>query len=386
MSMVIGTNVASLTAQRHLASSQNDMATSMERLASGSRINSAMDDAAGLAIRDRMTAQVEGMNQAVRNANDGIAMLQTAEGGLEETTDILLRMRELAVQASSDSYNSDDRASLDLEFEQLKDEIDRIAANTKFNGTAVLSSTGNANFQVGDANGDSISVTWQTMTTSTLGSTDATVTETGDLGAYTAASTSQVHTFGEDVDSGERVQFTINGNTYSQDYTEVDAAGDADAIAANNTATWNLLAAKIVAGEDGVSAAVYADGAGTFTLTVTAGTAAGQASIINGGGMTGDDISSSANALTAIDSIDAALLEVDNYRATLGSKANRLEHTVDNLMNRAENTAAAKSRISDTDFAQESANLAKAQVLQQAGTAMLAQANASTQNVLSLLK
>ena len=141
MDMIIGTNVASITAQNHLESSRADMETSMERLSSGKRINSAMDDAAGLAIAGRMSAQVEGMNLAVRNANDGVSMLQTAEGGLEETTDLLLRMRELAVQSSSGTYNATDRAALDSEFDALKAEITQISDRTDFNGTSVLNSS-----------------------------------------------------------------------------------------------------------------------------------------------------------------------------------------------------------------------------------------------------
>jgi len=381
MAMVIGTNVASITAQRHLASSQNDLNTAMERLSSGSRINSAMDDAAGLAISGRMTAQIEGYNMAVNNANDGISMLQTAEGGLEETTDLLLRMRELATQASSDTYSSDDRAALDAEFDQLKDEITRISDRTKFNGTAVLESTSTFDFQVGDENGDKISITLKNMDAANMGTSAQTSTEIGDLTAYTAAATSQVHTFTNVIATGESATFTINGNTYSQDWMDVGATA---ALKAQNT--WNALGVKIAAGESGVSAAT-ADAAGVvFTVTNTAGTAAGQSEIVGGGALTTDDITTKAGALTALGSIDAALKTVSDHRADLGAVSNRLSHTVDNLMNRSENTSAAQSRIVDTDFATESANLAKAQVLQQAGTAMLAQANASTQSVLSLLK
>jgi flagellin len=381
MSMVIGTNVGSLTAQRHLASSRADMETSMERLSSGSRINSAMDDAAGLAIANRMTSQVEGNNMAIRNANDGISMLQLAEGGLQETTDILQRMRELSVQSATGSINGDDRAALNTEFSALKSEITRISEKTLFNDTAVLNSTASATFQIGANALDTLSVTFKEMGAVAIGDTSQTVVETGDLSALAASATAQEHTFTTVVAAGQTLELEINGTTYSQDFLDVGAD---PALKAQNT--WNALGAKIAAGESDVSAAT-ADAAGVvFTLTVGAGTAASTGRVVSGGGVNADNISTQAGAVTAIGSIDDALLEVDTYRSDLGAVANRLTHAVDNLMTRVENTSSARSQILDTDYASESANLAKAQVLQQAGTAMLAQANASGQSVLSLLK
>ena len=187
MSMAIGTNGASITSQRHLKNSRADMETSMERLSSGKRINSAMDDAAGLAIAGRMSAQVEGMSMAVKNANDGVSMLQTAEGGLEETTDILLRMRELAVQASSDTYSATDRAALDSEFDVLKAEITRIFDRTDFNGASVLNSTDKVDIQVGA--GDTISFTFRKMGSTSIGSVTKETATTG------GSSTAQSQTF-----------------------------------------------------------------------------------------------------------------------------------------------------------------------------------------------
>ena len=381
MSMVIGTNIASLTAQRHLASSRLDMETSMERLASGSKINSAMDDAAGLAIAGRMEAQVQGFNQAVNNANDGISLVQAAEGGLEQTTDILLRMRELAVQSSSGTYSADDRTNINTEFTALKAEITRISDQTKFNGASVLNATTSVNFQVGSAANDQISLTFKDMDAVAIGSTSQTVNDTAALGAFGTDATSAVHTFAGVIVAGKTATFSINGNTYSQDFLDVGA----DA-ALKSQGTLNALGVKIAAGEGGVSAAT-ANAAGVeFTLTVTAGNQAGQAKIVTGGGVNSDVLTTVAASLTAITSIDAALKEVSDYRGELGAVGNRLTHTVENLMTRSENTSSAKSRIQDTDFAIESANLAKAQVLQQAGTAMLAQANQTGQAVLSLLK
>jgi len=271
MSMVIGTNVASLSAQRHLANSRADMEVSMERLASGKRINSAQDDAAGLTVVHKLDAKITGLNQAVRNGNDGISMIKVAEGALEEISSILDRMKELTVQGANGTYASADRTAMSVEFVALYDEMTRITDATDFNGTKVIGTSATVNIQVGDTN---------------------------------AASTAVVA------------------------FTTKDSA---------NTA-----------------------------LSVTITTAAD---------------ANTANAL-----VDTAIATVDTQRGTLGAVANRLENAVSNLMSRSENQAAARSRIEDTDFAVESANLAKNQVLQQAGTAMLAQANASGQGVLSLLK
>ena len=277
MSMVIGTNVASLTAQRHLASSRADMETSMERLSSGSRINSSMDDAAGLAITHRLDSKIVGLNQGIRNANDGISMIAVAEGAMEEIGSMLSRMKELATQAASDTYAATDRTALDTEFQALAVEITRVAADTDFNGIAIANSATALKIQVGDDN-----------------SANSTVTITPIL----------------------------------------------------MTAT---------------------------TLTVTDATTA----IV---------LDSATNAGLAMAAVDVAIGAVDTQRSALGAVANTLDHTVANLMSRIEHQSAARSQIQDTDFAVESANLARAQVLQQAGTAMLAQANASGQNVLSLLK
>jgi flagellin len=367
MSMVIGTNVASITAQRHLETSRADMETSMERLSSGKRINSAMDDAAGLAIAGRMSAQVEGLSMAVKNANDGVSMLQTAEGGLEETTDILLRMRELAVQSSTGTYNATDRASLDNEFDALNEEITRISDRTGFNDIDVLGSTATVDIQVGADTGDTISLIFKDMGAGSLGeSTVATATATG------TGATARVHTYADDITELQTATFTIGDNTYSQDFLTDSAT------------TLAALGALVVAGEDDYSAS-STTGTKVLNLTATAtGNSAGAAKTTDH--LSTDDISTATGAVAAMTRIDAALLEVSNYRADLGATSNRLTHTVDNLMSRIENTSSARSQIEDTDFASESAVLAKSQVLQQAGTAMLAQANASGQSVMSLLK
>ena len=282
MSLIINSNIASVTAQRHLNNSRAEMDQAMERLSSGKRINSAMDDAAGLTIAHSLDAKVASLNQAARNANDGVSLINLAEGALDQVSAMLTRMRELAIQAINGTYSQTDRSNMNSEFGALSDEITRISDNTTFNGTAVIGTAATLTFQVGHTASDTITLT------------------TVDMGA-----------------------------------------------------------GKIGSGTVYVSAqAIYA---ATAASSVT-------------------------KAQTSLSVIDAAIQDVDGYRATLGATANRLEHSAANLMTRVENQMAARSRIEDADYAVEAANLARAQVLQQAGTAMLSQANASTQTVLSLLK
>ena len=382
MSMVIGTNVASLSAQRHLATSRAEMETSMERLSSGKRINSAMDDAAGLAIANKLGAKVTGLNQAVRNANDGISLIQTAEGALEEVSNILNRMKELAVQASNGTYATADLAAMNTEFVALATEITRISDETDFNGTVVTGATSTVQFQVGDSNSstDQVSVVLQDMAATAIGGGAKTITTLavharGTVAASGAAEVS-TQTLGTAVASGGTLELTLEGTTYYQDF---------DTSAAN---TMTLMAAKI-----NENSAVTAAGTSATVITITG--AANNDAIEQGvltvtasasTNLDASTLTTVALANSSITSVDAALATVDSYRSVLGAASNTLNHSVNNLMNRSENQAAAQSRIEDTDYAVESANLAKSQVLQQAGTAMLAQANASGQSVLSLLK
>ena len=384
MSMVIGTNVASLSAQRHLATSRAEMETSMERLSSGKRINSAMDDAAGLAIANKLGAKVTGLNQAVRNANDGISLIQTAEGALEEVSNILNRMKELAVQASNGTYATADLAAMNTEFVALATEITRISDETDFNGTVVTGATSTVQFQVGDSNSstDQVSVVLQDMAATAIGGGAVTVDHLAVstiTTAYATTPTAEVsaQTFASDLlAAGDTIHLDIAGVKYEQDW---------DTSAANTMA---LMGAQISTNSLVASVATSAT-----ALTMTAETAAG--SLVQGTLYATTSASTKLDASTlttvalansSITSVDAALATVDSYRSVLGAASNTLNHSVNNLMNRSENQAAAQSRIEDTDYAVESANLAKSQVLQQAGTAMLAQANASGQSVLSLLK
>jgi len=274
MPQTINTNLSSLNAQRNLSTSQTSLATSMQRLSSGLRVNSAKDDAAGLAIAERMNAQVRGMNVAIRNANDAISLAQTAEGSLGKIGDMLQRMRELAVQSANATNSTTDQASLDAEFQQLGTEIGRTISATKFNGLAVLgANAGTQTFQVGANNGDTVAVVTTDMST------------------------------------------------------------------------------------------------GTTIQTATAG-----------------GVASTGSATAALTNIDAALNTVNAERALYGAAQNRFEAVISSLQVASENQAAARSRIMDADFAAETANLSRAQILQQAGTAMVAQANQLPQQVLQLLK
>jgi len=278
MSVVVNSNVPSIHASRSLASNRLDLEKAMERLSSGKRLNSSRDDAAGMSVVTRMTSQIQGLNMAVRNANDGISMANTYDAAAEEVGNVLTRMRELAVQMSNGSYADADHDNADLEFQALNDEIDRISSSTRFNGVAIAD---------------------------------------GSVG------TSGVVTI------------------------QVDETDDASS--SNISITFTDLSATTL-------------------------------------GVDGLDVTDSTNAGTAIADIDTALEDLNTSRATVGSVVNRIEHTVSVLMNTVQRTEEARSRIQDTDYAAESANLARANVLAQAGTAMLAQSNQSPQYVLTLLR
>ncbi|RDI19536.1 flagellin [Pseudacidovorax intermedius] len=299
MASIINTNIGSLNAQRNLAASQNSLATSIQRLSSGLRVNSAKDDAAGLAIASRMDAQVRGMNVAARNANDGISLSQTAEGALAQIGNNLQRMRELAVQSANDTNTSSDRSALNNEYKQLALENDRIIKNTKFNGQELLTGAG------------------------------------GTSGSFS---------------------FQVGSNTSSDNQI---------------TVTTTNIGAAAASGGIGAPAAAGAKGTAATQLTTTGSAAS---------------LGSSANeALDAIDAVDAAISKISSARSTFGAAQNRFEATITNLQTAAENTSSAKSRITDADFAVETANLSRAQILQQAGTSMVAQANQMPQTVLKLL-
>ena len=540
MAQVINTNIASLSAQRNLAASQNDAATAMQRLSSGLRINSAKDDAAGLAIGNRLTAQINGLNQAIRNSNDGLSVAQVAEGALSETADMLQRMRELSVQSANASNSANDRASLQSEVAQLALEIDRIANSTRFGETSLLNGTFSSQlFQVGANVGETIGVTIDSAKASNLGQLNrlAFTSANFETGAVSVAATkvntesyieAQTVTFSvgpsgstedfalsiadnataadiasaitgqvADVTAAAQTVIRISDNTSANlaasDTADVEVNGvaltglDASSVAnfmaaletaiESNSALSNLTVnisgtttstvAEVIdaSGNDitfgitGVNDAAFTSGlelklavdaytdtaantgaaitstsatnAGEITSGATTGsgalaadsftTASGTVSLfaqdttltyqVQGGldlsSKTGgiaeatqatgtvtslnlqvDDIniSTASGAEQGIQIIDAALAQIDGQRATLGAVQSRFDYVIANLANVSENSQAARSRIMDADFASETAQLAKSQILQQAGISVLAQANAQPQNVLALLQ
>jgi flagellin len=378
MPQIVNTNIMSLNAQRNLNSSQNALATSVQRLSSGMRINSAKDDAAGLAISERMTSQVRGLNQAVRNANDGISLAQTAEGALAEVSNNLQRIRELAVQSANATNSASDRAALDAEAQQLVSEIERVANQTAFNGTSLLDgSFANAAFQVGANVNETITVT---------GIVDANVANLGSV--VKAQVTGAAATAFTAVTAGD---LTINGTSVggiaaaasateraSQVRDAINSVADTTGVYATNDTTTTVTLSS-------ASNIVVAHAGATSTLAIT-GLAAATTNTATTTGFVGLSIGTVSGANLAIQSMDAALTAVNDARASLGAVQNRFESTIANLSTTAENLSAARSRIQDADFAAETASMTRAQILQQAGTAMVAQANSLPQSVLSLLR
>ncbi len=305
MTQIINTNLASLNAQRNLSNSQNNLSVSLQRLSSGMRVNSAKDDAAGLAIAERMNAQAKGMAVASRNANDAISLAQTAEGALGKISDLLQRMRELAVQSANATNNTADRGALQNEFAQLQSEIDRTAQTTRFNGNSILTQSTSFEFQIGS-------------------------------------------------------------NATTNDMISVSAI--------------NIMNTTPTTGSDTGAVARSASSALDISIVGTRGGSAGAANF------NGYSASMGTGALGAIEAIDYALQQVNVARSTFGAAQNRFDAVISNLNVAMENQAAARSRIVDADYAAETARLARAQVLQQAGTAMLSQANQLPQQVLQLLR
>ena len=398
---VINSNIMSLNAQRNLSNTGADLATSLQRLSSGLRINSAKDDAAGLAISERFTTQIRGMDQAARNANDGISLAQTAEGAMGEIGNNLQRIRELAVQSRNATNSASDREALNKEAQQLKSEIDRVATQTSFNGVKLLDgSFQDQTFQVGANQGETITVASITDASSdALGSwtSVATANTTASSGAFADVTLAAANDeFSITVDGETAVAITAAGAN------EVVDAAAIDAELASNAAT--LEAAGITftgSAADGDLAFSKADGS-AFDVVVAndagadgfagADFATGTNSVDNGAAAAaqtgfGDlDISTVEGADAAMLAMDGALTALNPARADMGAVQNRFSSVVANLSSNSENLSAARSRIQDADFAKETAQLTRNQILQQAGTAMLAQANQAPQGVLSLLR
>ena len=473
MPSTINTNLNSLTAQRNQSKSQNDLTTAISRLSSGLRINSAKDDAAGLAISERFTSQIRGLNQAARNANDGISLAQTAEGALGSIGSNLQRIRELSVQSANATNSASDRAALQTEVKQLVEEIDRVGSQTSFNGTKLIDGTFAAQkFQIGANSNETIPITSiSSARTAALGVSD-TASKAGvaitagtklaavgdlklngvDIQAATAGTanaigqaTSSAYSTAQAINASQSAVVATADATTTTTTVAVGAFNPGDlkingidvgAVAAGGTVTAqgdNVAAAiNAVSAASGVTAS---NAAGVLTLTAADGSnittvanAAAQTgtglaatntvfgtvslsssspagitvagNVANAGGFSAGlsastktgtavskiDISTVAGANTALASVDAALNSVNSSRASLGAIQNRFSSTIENLQTTGENLSASRSRIQDADFAAETANLSRAQVLQQAGTAMIAQANQLPQQVLSLLR
>ena len=389
MAAFINTNTASLNAQRNLNTSQSSLTTSLQRLSSGLRINSAKDDAAGLAISERFTTQIRGISQAARNANDGISLAQTAEGTLGEIGNNLQRIRELAVQSRNSTNSTDDRVALDTEVQQLKAEIGRVAGQANFNGTKLLDGTfTNKTFQVGANQGETINIaSIANANTSELGSYQS---------AGTAVSGGAVTTFGA-VDATNKL--TVDGTDVTVSAGATTAAEQATkVVAAINTALTGAGKTDITAAVDStdptkVSLSSTRATAAAVISTGTAATSTGfstTSTAISAGttntGFASLSVSDTANSDKMILAMDAALKSVNSSRAGLGAVQNRFSSVIANLQTTSENLSASRSRIQDTDFAAETASLTRGQILQQAGTAMLAQANSLPNGVLSLLR
>jgi len=394
----INTNVSSLLAKNALVANERSMSTAMERLSTGVRINSAKDDAAGLAIAAKMTSQIKGLDQAVRNANDAVSLIQTAEGALIETSNMLQRMRELAVQASSDTNTLTDRSALNQEFVSLRSEINRVAQNTQWNGVNILTKQGGSNsdgihkFQVGANANQTIDLTignYQTNSSSqTAVATVATTTSGSGQGHATPAA--QVSTFKieNDVAVGDVFNLTVGDKSFTHTVTALAASA-----VLSRDAVFNAMIAGIgtVAGV-GASETTTTSGAKVQTFTASS-TAFGSNSFnISSGaggllsGINASSITTAANANSAVAAVTTALATVNTGRSEMGATMNRLQYAADNLANVARNATESRGRVMDADYAKETTELARTQIIAQAGTAMLAQANQMKQTVLSLLK
>lgn len=401
---VINTNIKSLQAQNALTFNNRSLSSSMQQLSTGSRINSAKDDAAGLAISDKMTAQIRGLNQAVRNANDGISLLQTAEGAMVEITNMMQRMRELAVQSANDTNAQDDRNYLDLEFQQLKTEINRITKNTQWNGMNILDATeptsgagkGQFTFQVG-ANGlesHKISHTIDKLTFGNAGAgATAAVAGTGtSTGTITiTAGTSSGFVAGDVISikvGDDLLQYKVSAANIAAVSTNGTTPQVAQSIAAGIQAVFQTLSSQdgrfegFSAIVDGAAVKVNrANGVNIAPSDLTISIASGQLASISD-----LNVKSQSYSDSSMRGIDSALQIINTARAEIGAVINRLTYSVDNLSNVAMNTTESRSRILDTDYAKASAELARTQIISQAATAMLAQANQQPQSILQLLQ
>ncbi|KMV29696.1 flagellin [Photobacterium swingsii] len=384
MGVTVNTNVSAMTAQRYLNKASEDLGRSMERLSTGEKINSAKDDAAGLQISNRLVAQTRGLNVAMRNANDGISIAQTAEGAMQESTSILQRMRDLSLQSSNGANSDDDRVAMQEEVSALQDELNRIAETTAFGGRKLLNGTfGEAAFQIGSDSGEAIIMGITSVRADHTDMGGQKIVASGMANpSWTAGSSNvmKIKIDGEaspsisidliEGDDIEEVATRINGQSNGRVNASVTEEGklqifsDEGSIEIDGTT-------KLAQGVDaaGAAADIFAAGAKSALTTVQE-----------------IDVKSVGGAQSAVSVIDAALKYIDSQRADLGAKQNRLGHTINNLANVSENVSQSNSRIRDTDFAKETTEMTKSQILQQASTSILAQAKQVPQAAMTLLQ
>jgi flagellin len=384
--MTINTNISALTAYRNLSTTQKDMSKSLEKLSSGLRINRAADDAAGLAISQGLKSQVGGLTVAARNAQDGISVAQTAEGSLGQVQSILQRLRDLSVQAGNDSNNADSRKAITTEATSLTQELGRISTSTNFNGinlldgTAGAASDGKLTFQVG-ANGSSDNQITVDLSTANVASVVSAIGTANKGTDFTTDPTTfaGAQTFTETNADGSTTSITTGSITANGSATLADTVNSLNSdskfsshfVASVSTTSGNITVKAL----DGGAVATAAPGTGTA--------AAGSANTGSGGGL---DFSSAAGAQASITLLDAQITKISSARANLGADQNRLEYTITNLNISKENLTASQSQITDVDMASEMVNFTRDNILSQAGTAMLAQANQSNSGVLKLLQ
>ncbi len=375
MSINVNTNVSAMTAQRYLNSAADVNQRSMERLSSGYKINSARDDAAGLQISNRLTSQSRGLDMAVRNANDGISIAQTAEGAMNETTTILQRMRDLSLQSSNGSNTAEDRKSIQEEVSALNDELNRIAETTSFGGNKLLNGTfGNKSFQIGSSSGEAVMLTMGNMRSDTQGmGGSAYIAEEGKAPDWRVSNARDL-TLAYTTTGGEEKELTINaksGDDIEELATYINGQSEDVKASVDEDGKLQLFASnQKVAGEVELGGSLASEIGFGDAKQMTVGNV---------------DVSTIGGSQLAVSVIDGALKTVDSQRAELGAFQNRFSHAISNLDNINENVNASRSRIKDTDYAKETAEMTKSQILQQAGTSVLAQAKQSPSAALSLL-
>ena len=386
----INTNMSANIASNSMTRNERSMSSTMERLSTGLRINSAKDDAAGLAISSKMTSQINGLNQAVRNANDAISMIQVAEGAMKEVTNMFQRMRELAVQSISDSNTVSDRTALNNEYKQLSYEVSRVAENTQWNGTNILDGgRTETTFQIGANASQTIDVNFGDLSAgnkTSMGTITPDATTTAAFGTLTITGA---------LTSGDQLSFKTDALSSGEPvYKSIDLGAVTDAVAHINAGTTGTTIGTFTSATAGTVTLTSTGTAGEILMTADADKADGITFSVSDIVITRGthktvavtDITTSTQADSALSVLDTAITNVNSTRAGLGASMSRLEYASDNLQNVSQNTSSARSRILDADYAAETTELARTQIIQQAGTAMLAQANQSQQAVLALLR